>query len=114
MISSFTGTITKVQINGIQVFPGTQKITLEPGRTMVIQVDCQITPYGDIGVLDYWTSAVTAKLETQFGWDMTTHRGSGLKTATPQIGNLKSPTAPSTLVIKLYAIDAVNPTAPRG
>ena len=114
MISSFTGTITKVQINGVQVYPGTQKMELEPNKAMTIQADYRVTPYGEIGLLDYWTAAITAKIGGQFGWDKTSHRGSGEKTASPQIGNLKSPASASTLTIKLWAIDAVNPSAPSG
>ena len=112
MITAFTGAITKVLINSTQVFPGTQKISLEAGKIMTIEVAYKVTPLGDIGLLDYWTSGITAVLGTQFGWDPTSHRSGGEKVGASQIGNLKAPSAKSTLVIKLYSIDAVNPSAP--
>lgn len=114
MITSFTGSMVKVLINGKQVFPGEKKIELVPGKTMTIQIHYQVTPYGDIGVMDYWTTGVTAKLGSQFGWDPTVHRGEGMKEGSPEIGNIKAPSARSSLYLKLYAIDAVNPSAPPG
>ena len=113
-ITGFSGSITGIWINGIQVYPTPGSIELEPNKTMTIKIAYSVTPSGDIAWNDSWTVGVTAKMGSQFGWDSTQHTGSGTKTATPEIGNLKSPTTDSTLVIKLYAIDATKPTAPPG
>jgi len=111
-ITSFSGSITKIVINDTQVYPGAGSIELIPDTVMTIKVSYSVTPAGDIAANDYWTVGVTAKLDTQFGWDPTRHLGGGTKTGTPEIGNLKA--AAGTLDIKLYAIDAINPAAPAG
>ena len=113
-ITGFTGSITKIVINDTQVYPGTGAIKLEAGKPMTINVSWTVTPSGDIAWNDIWTVGVTAKMGTQFGWDPTEDVGSAAATGTAGIDNLKSPTTDSTLVIKLYAIDATKPTAPPG
>ena len=112
-ISSFYGKISKVNINGVTVYPGTQKITLDVGKQLTIYFEYEAQGYG-AGVLDWWTAGVTAKLGTQFGWNPTVHRGGDLKMGTPEIGNIKVPSGGGTLALKLYAIDATNPSAPPG
>ena len=114
LITGFTGTITKVSINGLQVYPGNGSIELEPDKIMTIKVHYSVTPSGDVAWNDAWTVGVTAKMGNQFGWDPTRHSGSGTKTGAPEIGNLRSPATDSTLAIKLYAIDDTNPPAPSG
>lgn len=112
MITAFTGSITKILVDGKQVYPGDQKAELPAGKTFTVGVHYTMTAAGDLAWNDYWTVGVTCKIGSQFGWDPTSHRGSGQKTGTPEIGNLKAPSGKATLGIRLFGIDAINPSAP--
>lgn len=112
MIDSFIGKPTKILVNGRQVYPGSMSTKVQPGELMVVQIEYQVTPIGNIGVLDYWTVGVTVSCGGMRGWNSTMQRGPGVKTGMLQVGDLRAPTSQSPISCTIWAIDEVNPTEP--
>ena len=110
-VSSIAATVSKVVINGTQVYPGGASIELEPNKTMTIKVTYIASAPG-AGIFDTWHTGVVCTMGSQSGWDPTLHTGSGPITNTAEIGNLKSPTTNQTLFINIWGIAGGYSVAP--